>query len=150
MAKTVKVTLHGMPGEGATVREAKANAGKAIEEALFASYIPILIRAGGLVGIVFRTIGGWQHKVLDVDTPSGSLIGFTMYPAGTTEVQACQGCARHIAQLNGSLDGLARWLPAHIQEDVQREFRWQASYRAARASGVDDNAARAVADRGRG
>lgn len=62
MAQTIRLTYYGMDGEGATLKEAKADAARKVEAALEGDYAPYLLRLGKTAFLVFRTpLSGWGY-----------------------------------------------------------------------------------------
>src|SRR6478609_1422907 len=103
MATKINMEYCGMPGAGATVREAKQDAARKIESALSGTYTPRLIRHGDYSAFIWREpMGGWHYKIVDRDDDGH------LYGAGGvtwTESDACTSCARHLAQNADSYAG---------------------------------------------
>lgn len=146
-AKTHRVAIYGAIGHGPTVKEAKADAGAAIERA-FADdgcYIPVLIRfPRGEVGVVYRTLEGWEYGYLtpEQERSSGYCVG-----GYARKRDAEMHLRRHMAQAylfqapDNGRGVIASWdhegRAAH-----ERYIAWQEGYKALRARGVSDAEAR--------
>lgn len=73
MAKPKFTTYHGIPGEGATVTEAKANAVRNLDALIDRiSADPRYFLVHGVQTLVLPTIGGWNWLFLNNVNPTGS------------------------------------------------------------------------------
>jgi alpha-glucuronidase len=147
-AKTHSVTVHGAIGTGKNVTEAKADAARAIATAFSedGNYSPLLIRFPlGEVGLVYRTLQGWEYTYLRPDQDQGSHY-CVMGHVSKRETEA--RLRRHMAQLyifatpNNGLSLLAPW-----DEEGRKTHlgyvAWQVRMREAMAAGMTSDEARA-------
>src|SRR6185369_7999452 len=92
-----KITLEyfGMPGQGATVKEAKAAAGAAIERALKGDYAPVFVQWRGTRSILSRDPWGWGYRFIHTDAPVQTVSHCT---SGYQDRDEClQAMLNHIA-----------------------------------------------------
>lgn len=61
---TVRITYFGMDGQGATVTEAKRDAGAKIESAMNGSYEPEVLSSRGWAIILWRSPQGWHSNII--------------------------------------------------------------------------------------
>src|SRR3990167_6281423 len=102
MTTKISLTYCGMEGDGATVKLAKQDAARKIEAALAGTYTPAMIRAGSMIGIIWREPKhGWAYKIICESDPAGSFRGYTM-AHGSDFHDTRADCARHMAQLAGN------------------------------------------------
>ncbi len=154
MATKMSLEYFGMPGCGATVKEAKLDAGRKIEAALTGTYQPSIINWRGRTAIVYRdATNGWCYGTMD--TTEGVKQSYsTCHPSNNDDRLGVELSARkHLAQ-NGQQYGertcelfaavggrMTREL-----EQAEREFAeygtWQDAYRDAINAGKTDMEAR--------
>ena len=140
----VTIQYYGMDGTGRTVTEAKRDAGTKIERALTGHYTPAFIRAGDLLGFIWREPGGYYYKIIRPDSEAGSAYGCGM-AQGSTERETVHACARHMADNLGSYAGLEKYLDRAQIRDLDQRFAFVAEYRKHIASGMSDTEAHAAA-----
>jgi len=123
------VNVYGVAGEGATLRQAKEDAGRRIEAALSGNYTPKVIFGREHYAIICREpFGGWQRQVARIGTEVRGCVS-----GGYTTRQQAEDEARYdIAQ--------REWLPdgdddfSYIVEDTPSLLRlarwayWQRDY----------------------
>lgn len=140
MSTKISLTYCGMPGDGRTVTDAKKDAARKIEKALDGHYTPTMMRAGDLIGFIWREpMQGYHYKIVRPDTENGALFGNA---TGTgEESDTRRACARHMAQNLGSYAGLERYLSPADVRDLDSYFAWQDRYAAFKAQGMTDQEA---------
>lgn len=144
MNTKINLEYFGMPGHGATVKEAKANAGRKIEKALEGSYQPIFLTAGADTVILWREPTGWAYGFLRDGQISGA-----HYSCDNSQ-KAVEKAARAHLGANATdwrtCFSAADVHPVVIDQTDRREIasncRWQRQYRAACDAGLTDNDAR--------
>lgn len=65
MPHSLSITYYGMTGTGSTVKEAKADAGARIKQALKRSYNPTLVTWRGKVAVIMPSIDGYGYRIYD-------------------------------------------------------------------------------------
>lgn len=156
MSTKISLDYFGMPGEGATVKEAKADAGRKIERLVDESGNGLRVVAfRSSHAVVWRSKHGWSYALLshgdDKRPKSGSEYGCSSFD---TVDEATISAARHIADLVWShgvnddrqffSDALGEMLPARLVRpadvrDLTDRAAWQRRYRAAKNKGHTDN-----------
>lgn len=154
----INLEYFGMPGSGATVKEAKLDAGRKIEAALKDTYMPTIIHWRGRTAIVYRdATAGWMYGTMD--TTEGVKHDYsTCSPCNNDDRLAVELAARrHLAQ-NGQKYGertCELFRPVGDRrsrelEQAEKEFAeygmWQDAYKDARDAGKDDNECREIAN----
>ncbi len=147
MSTKINLVYCGMDGEGATVKLAKQDAARKIEAVLSGYYTPYMVRAGELIGIMWREPSGYSYKIIRPDTESGQVFGNSL-ASGTTEADCRCSMANHMAQNIGSYKGLEKHLTASAMRELDGYYAWQERYRKARAAGYSDNDAYTMAHQG--
>lgn len=147
MSKTIHLTHLGMEGAGPNVKAARADATRKIAQALSGSYVPWVCVFGSLCVVLYRDPNGWNHRLLNTETPFiGLASGGTSYAEGTTFEEAREAACAHMAQCIGRLpDELRPMLSQERQVKLEQYFGWQARYAAARRRMANDEDARAFA-----
>ena len=167
MTIKIRLTYHSMDGEGATVREAKADAGRKIERALAEmSKAPVIVSVDGRVALVAYDPGcGWGHLLIAYPGDDAYPRPGPQYVSGAfaTQHEAILHAARHVLDLcwePDAEDDDARYdaitskpFGAPMNHTEQSEMRrkilegwaWQRNYRKARDAGHSDEEARNIA-----
>lgn len=159
MATRIRLDYCGMAGEGATVREAKADAARkltALVQDLESG--PRLVRFGACASLIYRDARGWVTVLLDSEgsaKPSGPIYGSSHGHESLDD--ALVSAARHVAQLEwrktvpsdaeffrAALEAarLAPRLRPTLLRDLMDWANWQRRYAALAAEGLDDAAIR--------
>lgn len=142
MKKRPKSTNYlGMEGKGPTLREAKADAMRKIEQALGHDYTPAIFAAGDYRTIVWRTPFGVRTSTLRAEEPNGLVrcCGMTGVDAFERE---CDAMALHVAQLAANVE--SQEIPACIAgkpslvNDYLSWIGFQRAFRAATKAGEED------------
>jgi hypothetical protein len=143
-----EVTFGSLFAEAATEREARAKVLELAEAACTGSYTPVIVQAGGLVGLGWREPLGWAYSIV---RDGASKIGCSSYGDKTRE-EVERRIRSHMAQNLLRLDSD----PAHTGEEVIRDardleshrgyVRWQYSFRRLSASGLTFDQAHQQAD----
>jgi hypothetical protein len=156
MSKTIRITYYGMDGEGPTVREAKADAGKKLERLVRdVESGPQIYCFGRRTAIIARTRYSWSYRLIENNKPmGGGCTGFENF------ADAQRSALSHMADLAWSHDvsddrafaaEAIKYLEAtnHEREcaieDLVYRWQWQRRWKAARDQGFDDNEARNIA-----
>lgn len=165
MAIKIRLTYYGMDGEGATVKEAKADAGRRIERALAEmSKAPVIVSVDGRVALVAYDPGsGWGHRLIAYPGEEYRLGPQYVSGAFQTQHEAILHAAQHVVDLcwePAAEDDEARYdeitskpFGAPMNHTERREMRrkildgwsWQRRYRTARDAGHNDEDARSIA-----
>jgi len=158
MATTIRLEYFGMPGEGPTVKEAKADAGRKIEAAFAEGpgkggyYAPLVLSHRGKLLVASRhPLRGWGYR-LDSDLFEKCYQEFSHCSGGFASFSECREAAvRHLADLTrieGETDSpLFDALPERNRDEVRRDmqYRWGRNdvanerYRLAIANGYNAN-----------
>ena len=156
MTTTIRIAYYGMEGEGPTVREAKADAGKKLERLVRdVESGPQIYSFGDRLAIVARTRYSWGYRLVENNRPmGGGAHGFENF------ADAQRSALSHMADLAWSHDigddrafaaEAMRYLEAtnrerdRAVEDIVYRWQWQRRWKAARDRGFDDNEARNIA-----
>lgn len=140
-----KVVIAGVSGEGKTVKDAHADASSKIAVMLDGEWSPAFLTHQEHQAIVVRQPSPrnqWGYRLLIAGETQANL---WIDPNYETRQSALKAAARHLAQAAGSYAGLEHLLDLSEQAELDRYFSWQTAYSQARASGLDDDAARRVA-----
>lgn len=148
----VTIEYYGMDGTGATVTEAKKDAGAKITAALTGSYTPHVLTHKGYAILIWREPNGWHNRI--IADPSDGIrtdsrgMGFC---PGDSERDAIRGAQRHLAQLGWQHDDgpeAPEFLTdRHDRADFRSWAVFQLRHRAARAYGLNPNDAHSWAGR---
>ncbi len=164
---TTRISLEycGMPGEGRTITEAKADAARKLERLVGAvEREPRVVAIGNEIAIVFPYVEGARYALLykPEDGSRARLGGGTFEPAGIDE--AIRRAAEHLTDLAWSdqVYGRDAWETddgafAHqclapyvadrrpIVAELCHRWQFHRRYKALRTKGFDDNAAHQIA-----
>ena len=145
MSTQINLTYFGATGTGPTVKEAKQDAGRKLENVMNESAAPILI--GSLSRpysaiLFFEPQFGWSYKTLTPDTQEGRLYGGTGRTGSFKEAE--QMAKRHLADLLQDVslidindtDGIFDW---------ERKEHFRQAYADARTRGYSDVEAHSMA-----
>lgn len=144
MATIINLTYCGMAGSGATVKLAKQDAARKIEAVLSGYYTPYMMRAGDLLGVMWREPNGYSYKIIRPDTKAGQVFGNSLC-IGSTEADTREAMASHMAQNIGSYAGLEKHLTKYAMRDLDNYFEFQRKYSECKAAGMSDTDAHASA-----
>ena len=141
MSKVITVTYCGMRGEGPTVKAAKLDATRKIEEMINEDWTPHMIVSGSWIVIVTKAPSDygahWGHRILKLDElSSGPVFMCTM--SGKKQ-DAIKAGAKHLAQTVGNYTGLEQYLDSNDMKSLDDYFKFQAAYADAKAKGIDDS-----------
>lgn len=141
MSTTITLKYFGMPGEGATVKEAKADAGRKIEDYLTNGPRPHLIGHPKMPErvLVWREENGWMYHFLPVTGAIRPLHlwGVTQLGSSYTEKTALAAAVRHLAGLTDDPAIASDLLPDEKEwQDWRYAQAFQVAYRA--ATGTDN------------
>jgi hypothetical protein len=159
VSKTIRIEYYGIEGEGATVKEAKANAGQSLigivrdlEEG------PLVVSFRGWAKMIWRGKYGWNERF--IQTEGGPIeMGSACLHGGGSREDAVVHATRHIADCAWTFEveddaayaaeAFAK-LPRGRRDEAVREFLyrigWQRRVRAAMDAGWSQDDARCVAD----
>ena len=142
MPKTIILTYHGMRGEGITVKAAKLDAGRKIEELVTGDLTPYLLSSGNWIALVTKTNsdygGSWGHRLLNKDAlASGPLFATTM--SGSQKI-AVKEAAKHLAQTVGNYTGLEQYLDPVDMRNLDEYFQLLAAHPEAKSKGMNHQA----------
>lgn len=160
MATRISLTYFGMSGEGATVREAKADAGRKLEALVkHVEHTPSIVAVGDCASLVWHFGSyGWCNALVSAHGKPQPHLSAAI-PGEATEEEAMVRAAMHTADLAWSHDveddeafsaaALTRYigkrdLPGKIRELVDR-FAWQRRYKSFKDRGFSNNDAHALA-----
>jgi hypothetical protein len=141
MAKKVRVTYYGMEGEGRTLTEAKADAGRKAERAISGTYTPLLISARGQSALVYRIpASGWWYTILRPEREQKqSLYGTnSSEDRDWTERRARMHLAQNIFEFDGPT-GLEVVKNRQDRKEHLSYLRFQYCYRAWREAGESND-----------
>jgi hypothetical protein len=151
----INLEYFGMPGSGATVKEAKADAGRRIEAAFDGSYAPFMLSHRGKMLVASRDPkSGWGYRIFDAD----ELKPYTSADHCSCMIKSRDECllaaVRHladIARLPGERDSVlfdalrdrdaARERGAFAQK-AEQDDTFRTRYNEARERGMGENDAR--------
>lgn len=138
MSKEIHLTYCGMDGHGPTVREAKQDAARKIQDALDLNYTPTVLAWGDRSGIVWNTPNGVCSSLIGED---GGLTGTCFHGASTVMPSACDSMRLNLAQLGADVE--SDELPSILRGDdcLARAYRtwlgFQRAYRFSKANSPD-------------
>lgn len=139
MSTNIALTYFGMPGNGATIKEAKQDAGRKIEAALTGHYFPHIIRHGGLTTLIIRTpTDGWSYRLIDTKD-EGTIYNSSGHNEDRNET--IRAAYHNMAQLAGNYVGLENLLTPYQQRHLDRYYKFCAAYHNARDAGMSDHEA---------
>lgn len=157
MSTEIHLTYYGIEGRGPTVREAKAAAGREIEQIVKrCESDPLLVRIRDQAIIVYPRTSGWTYALItdEAGLRTGAQ-GYRVngvYSQGSFEEIRNAG-VKHLAQIAWTHDQddaafvqALPWLEQRHHSDLQSYFAWQRRYKAAKDAGKTDNEARDMAD----
>jgi hypothetical protein len=142
MSKQIAIDHYGVSGRGRTIKEAKADAGRRIQEMLTGDYSPHVVTYRGFATLVYREpFSGWcTRNIADEDGMRGGTTGGSCH-GYADQYEAMKAARMSVAQLSWTEDdGLLP--PNFLPEREAREFvawaRFQIEYRRLRAEGVPE------------
>lgn len=140
---TVTVQYYGVHGTGATVKEARANAGRKVQAAMERHYSPTLVKWCGMLGIVLATPEGWTYTIVWPDTTDGTNSCPCIQGARDDRAEVLRRMKRHMADNCTDAVTVRAFLIADDTGfvDWQCKQRFVAAYKAARSQGMDEGAA---------
>ena len=120
-----------LTGEGASVREAKADLSAKIDAALEGTYRPVVINYKSWTAIVYRDPTGWYYLLNEQFLPGRDSFGYCMHYHGDREV-CIQHAAFHVLQnacdvyaIRNDAD-VPEWLSDDkLRSDLVYWCRWQ-------------------------
>jgi hypothetical protein len=126
----VRVTYYGMDGEGATMKEAKADAASKLEKIVSdTDWTPRFYIDGSQRVLIYRELDGWHYSIVHTDTDN-----LCLQSACADKRDAIRRALRHLAQITWTPDrGLT--VPDYVTEkadraDVKSDYKFQLRYRA--------------------
>jgi hypothetical protein len=153
---STKITLEyfGFQGQGATVKEAKQDAGRKIEALHHGTWEPVVVTWRGETILIYRTLDGWisrflQHKGEPLKVSSGCQCH------GNDDVkEVIRSVQRHVVQLGWTFEDPIDHFPDFCTNEADRreaiDYRkWQLAYRKFKDEGHDDNEAHRLASESR-
>jgi hypothetical protein len=148
MAKQITIEYFGFTGTGATVKEAKENAGRQILALQNGSWTPVLVTWRGHTALLTRDLNGWtkrflQHDEAPLAVSQGTESFFSLNDALTST-------RNHIVQLGWQLSDPIDLFPEwYTDEAAKREAiqyrQWQLNYRELISRGLADHEAHQLA-----
>lgn len=152
MKNGTKINLEyfGMPGSGATVTEAKQDAGRKIESLLQDLGMPLLLHHKGAVAILTRDTYGWGYRLFDVSTLKAYQYAGHCSGGFDSREECLKAAVHHLAQNMrriGEKDAeIFDALPERDRALARREFAieaerddlFQTRYREALARGMEN------------
>lgn len=145
---SLKVVERGrLTGQGKTVAEAKQDLNRQIDELVTGSYQPVLVNYGPYTAIVYRSIDGWQYRLVHEITPGIREINYgTIYDSKDA---AIQGAAFHVLDIGSDIEEFHKdedipdWLTDKGKRDtVLSNARFHRAYKWAKGNkpdGIDDD-----------
>ena len=144
MATAIRITYYGMDGEGATLKEAKADAARKVERALEGSYTPEMIRFDDWAVLLWREPFGWHYKLIG-GVCAGNLYGCTRGDHDEVREYAIYHLvsATYNPHDDASVERALAYLGthgtlAHIA-NLKTDVRFQRAYRQLRDAGVPES-----------
>lgn len=165
MSARVSIEYCGMPGQGGTLKDARADAARKLTTLVDDVCVgPRMVRVAHFAALVWRDLAGWSYSPLNLSgtlPAAGRLYGCS---GAETEREAVRAAVHHMAQLAWDHDvaddaeharalvaGLlaSREAEAHMAADLVQGWGWQRRYRVARNLGLPDGDCHAIACRTR-
>jgi hypothetical protein len=146
---STKITLEyfGFEGSGATVKEAKQDAGRKIEALHSGSWTPVLVTWRGHTALLTRDTHGWTKRFLQHDgDPLKIGQGSEHFGSGSNFTDALHSTQRHIVQLGWQFGDPIDIFPDWFTDEAGRKEaisyrQWQLRYKQNKADGLSDNEA---------
>lgn len=119
MSTKITLTYFGFHGEGATVKEAKLDAGRKIEALHEGYWTPAIVEWRGHAAIVYRTLDGWHYGFIGhpgeaIHSISGGSSGYGDYR------ETLRAAQRHVADIGWQLDEPLDLFPDWLTDDRDR------------------------------
>jgi hypothetical protein len=129
MSTKINLTYFGMEGSGATVTEAKKDAGRKIEAALDGSYTPEIVAWRGYAALVYREPTGWYTRLIICPDEKGIRDGKVWGSNAGMYKEAMIQAQSHVADLGWErADGETP--PAFLKDrDAIANYVYQARFR---------------------
>ena len=128
MGSKVRITYYGMEGEGATMKEAKADAGRQLEAAMQGDYSPFTVVWRGIVAILVRAPKtGYGYRMIHMNESDKPETSHSMNYLATQDFEDARfQMIRHLADITrkaGELDSpLFDYLRTNTATAYRREF----------------------------
>ena len=137
----ITTTYYGVEGSGKTLREAKADAARQIEQALKGSYTPTIIAHRGWAHLIYREPTGWHYR--NIVTPEGAREGQVWGSRAATYEEAVAAVQSDLAQLGWQPED-GQTPPEFLKDrkqvsDFRSWTRFQLRYRKVRELGLADS-----------
>lgn len=139
--KQIKIEYYGMEGQGATVKEAKADAGRKLASLAKDVDNQAVIRVQGHTLILVRNSWSWSYHVISPDDPDGSM--YSQSSGYSTREEAEKNARRHLAQnliFVASDHGASVIRDAHDYREHIEYVAWQLAARHAKTITDDSKA----------
>ncbi len=141
MAQTIRITYYGMDGEGATVKDAKLDAGRKIEQALSGAYNPKLLVLEGHAILLARSPQGYGYSIV-TDGEKSLKPGMVWATSNFQDESEAEAYARyHLAQIAWNWNNDADVIEYVFKDDqarIQSWITWQRNYKQLREEGCTD------------
>jgi hypothetical protein len=153
---STKITLEyfGFQGQGATVKEAKQDAGRKIDALHQGTWEPVIVTWRGETVLIHRTLEGWLSRFLQhKDEPLKVSTGCQFH--GTDDLKAViRSVQSHVVQLGWTFEDPIDLFPDFFTNEADRREaisyrQWQIAYRKFKAEGHSDNDAHRLASESR-
>lgn len=150
MSQQVTIQYFGFEGTGRTMKDAKLNAGNKILMLHEGSFEPVLVTWRGETALIYRTLTGYESKILQHDgAPLHMPLGCEMHSEGTRKA-VIKSVQQHIVQLGwrfeDPIDLFPDWFTdANDRKEAIRYRQWQLDFRKFRAEGMSENEAHLAA-----
>lgn len=147
--KQISLEYYGVTGKGATVKEAKQDAGRKIEKIVEGDYTLRVVRTKRFTAVIWNTPNGWVSRI--ITTPEEQMIN-RVWPSqyhGEDVESAMDRVAYHLCQLEWKPCDTepALELPASYKAEWESWVSFQRRYAEARRKGMSDTDAHAYAVR---
>lgn len=132
MSAKVRITYYGMYGEGATMKEAKLDAGRKIEQAMEGSYDPFAVTWRGIVAVLARSPkSGYGYRFIYLKASDKPEVSNSWNVLATDDFEDARfQMLRHLADITrkpGETDSpLFEYLRTRTAVEYRREFEQMA------------------------
>jgi hypothetical protein len=120
---TVRVTYHGMDGEGRSLKGAKRDAARKLEASVSGSYAPWYFRDKGIALLLWREPAGWTYRIIWPDMDVGLLYPGSYSAATDFETVRRSTVHRFARAIYSDVQSVPKALVEVLEDDGMRNLQ---------------------------
>ena len=143
--KQITLEYFGFTGTGATLKDAKIDAGRKIDALHVGTWEPAILEWRGVAALVYRDLNGWSYRFIQTPDESTPHMPIGSSSCGDDRRDALQWAQRHVADYawtaTDPVEDWPEWLRETDRAEIRERRYWQIAYKALKAEGKTDNEA---------